>query len=102
MDPTHVFVEKEGFFAGGPGRFRWESVTLHGGRQEHRSASGRRRPRSKARRFRLRRGSYSPAASKRTRSNRADKRKEGMMPAEWVDFKSVKAKVSMETVSFAL
>jgi DNA primase len=29
---------------------------------------------------------------------RVDTGKEGMMPAEWVDFKSVKAKVSMETV----
>jgi len=38
------------------------------------------------------------AASERTRSDPNDKRREQMMPAEWVDFKGLKAKVSMETV----
>lgn len=43
-------------------------------------------------------GSYPPVAAKRTRSDRTNKGKDGIMPTEFVDFKSVKAKVSMETV----
>ncbi|PYU06865.1 MAG: hypothetical protein DMG34_05145 [Acidobacteria bacterium] len=43
-------------------------------------------------------GSHSSAPSGRTRSDPTDERREQLMPAEWVDFKSIKGKVSMETI----